>query len=72
MNSIRTISNVTSNLLGLKNSENITPDKIKKNEDILIHDCTDAITILSHVNTHIEQNRQDHIGNCLDKPVSST
>ena len=65
LNSVRTILKMTSNLLGLKNNKNLAPDEIRKNIYNLIHDCTDAIAILSHVNKTIEQNQQDNIGNCL-------
>ena len=65
LNSVGTISKVTSNLLGYKNNKHPAPDEIRKNIGNLIHDSTDAIAVLSHVNTTIEQNQQDHIGNCL-------
>ena len=64
-NSVRTILKMTSNLPGLKNNKSLAPDEIRKNICNLIHDCTDAIAILSHVNKTIEQNQQDNIGNCL-------
>ena len=65
-NSIGTISNVTTNLLVLKNNKILPPDEIRKNLGNPIHYYTYTIAILSHLNTTIEQNCQEHIGSCLD------
>ena len=32
----------------------------------MVHDCTDSLALLSHVNTDLEQNSCDHIAYCLD------
>ena len=32
----------------------------------MVHDCTDAIALLSQVNTDLERNTHDHIANYLD------
>ena len=32
----------------------------------MVHDGTDSLALLSHVNTGLKQNRHDHIAYCLD------
>ena len=53
LNSIGTISNVTSNLLGFKNNKSLPQDEIRKNLGNLIHHYTDVTAIL---NTNIQYN----------------
>ena len=38
----------------------------------MVHDCTDALTQLSHVNTDLEQNRCNHISYCLDNQYQAS
>ena len=56
LNSVGTILNVTNKLLGIKNNENLAPVELRENLGNLIHGCTDAIAVMSHVNETIEQN----------------
>ena len=32
----------------------------------MVHDCTDSLALLSHVNSSLEQNRRDNIAYCWD------
>ena len=66
LKAIGAISKVTNALLELKNSKNLNTTTLNKNISTMVHDCTDSLALLSHVNTDFEQNRHDHIAYCLD------
>ena len=60
------ISKVANALLELKTSKNLNTTTLSKNLSTIVHDCTDSLALLSHVNTDLERNRHDHIAYCLD------
>ena len=66
LKAIEAISKVTNALLELKKSKNVNATTLSKNIRTMVHDCTDALTQLSHVNTDLEQIRRNHISYCLD------
>ena len=59
-------SKITNGLLELKNSKHLYTTILSNNISTIVHDCTDSLTLISHVNTDLEQNRRDHIAYCPD------
>ena len=51
----------------LKNTKNLNNISFKESLRSAVHNCTDSIAMLSHVNSRVEQNRRDNIAFTLDK-----
>ena len=49
LNSTDTVSNITDNLLNIKNKD-LNGDELKKSMTPWIHNCDDTIAVLSHAN----------------------
>ena len=66
LKAVGAISRVTNALLDLKNSKSLNATTLNNNLSTMVHDCTDSLALLSHVNVDLEQNSRDHIAYCLD------
>ena len=60
------ISKVTETLINLKNSKNLSLNNLRNSIGPMVHDCTDSLALLSHVNSRLEQTRRDDIAYFLD------
>ena len=60
------ISKVTETLINLKNSKNLSLNNLRNSIGPMVHDCTDSLALLSHVNGRLEQTRRDNIAYFLD------
>ena len=55
------MSKVTDTLINLKNSNNLSPNNLRNSADLVLHDCTDTLVLLSHINNSLDQTRKDNI-----------
>ena len=65
------ISNIVKTLLDLNTNKDQTAMYLRKASTHLIHTWTGSIVILDHVNSTIEQNKQDHIVGYLNSQFRS-
>ena len=47
------ISKFTGRLTNLKNSKNLIPNNLRDSIGLMIHNCIDSLTLISHVNSGI-------------------
>ena len=66
LKTVEVISKVTDPLINLKSSKNLSLNTLRKSIGPMVHDCTDALALLSHVYSSLEQARRDNIAYCLD------
>ena len=55
------ISKRTDTSINLKNSKNFNLDNLRNSIGPMVHDCTDSLALLSHVNSSLEQTRINNI-----------
>ena len=60
------ISEVTDTLINLKNNKNLSLNNLRNSIGPMLHDCTDSLALLSHMNSSLEQTRRYNIAYCLD------
>ena len=66
LKAVEAISKVTDTLINLKNSKNRSPKNLRNSIGPMVHDCTDSLALLSHVNGCLEQIHRDNIAYYLD------
>ena len=71
LKAVGVISKVTNSLIDLKNNKDVSPNNFRSSLSSIVHECTDSLALLSHVNSTIEQNRRDNIAYCLDSQYRS-
>ena len=54
LKALEAISKITNGLLELKNSKHLYTTILSNNISTIVHDCTDSLTLFSHVNTDLE------------------
>ena len=60
------ISKVTDTLINLKSSKKLSINNLRNSIGPMVHDCTDSLALLNHVNSSLEQTPRDNIAYCLD------
>ena len=66
LKAVGVISKATDTLISLKNSKNLSLNNLRNSIGPMVHDCTDSLALLSHVNSSLEQTRRYNIAYCLD------
>ena len=56
LKAVGAISKATNTLVELNNRKNLNTTTQSKNISTMVHDCTDSLALLSHVNADLEQN----------------
>ena len=66
LKAVRVISKVTDTVINLKSSKTLSLNNLRKSIGSMVHDCTDSLALLSHVNSSLEQTRRDNTAYCSD------
>ena len=64
LRAVGVICKVTDTLINLKNSKNLSLNNLRNSIGPMVHDCTDSLAFLSHVNRSLEQTHRDNIAYC--------
>ena len=64
LKAVGVISEVTDTLINLKNNNSL--NNLRNSIGPMVHDCTDSLPLLNHVNSNLEQTCRDNITDCLD------
>ena len=66
LKAVGVISEVTDTLINLKKSKNLSLNNLRNSIGPMVHDITDSLALLSHLNSSLEQTGTENIAYCLD------